>query len=43
MERTIIRDGFFITGRGGYKTTGGGVKFYPDKRGGGKGFSKSNI
>ena len=33
---TRVRDWSLITGRGGYKTGGGGhVKFYPYKKGGG--------
>ena len=36
---TYIRDWSLITGRGGYKTGGGGhVKFYPYEKGGQKKF-----
>ena len=34
-----FRDWSLITGRGGYKTGGGGACFTPTKRGGGKSFS----
>ena len=35
--RSIVRDWSLITGRGGYKTGGGGghMKFYPYEKGGG--------
>ena len=42
MAQGALRDWSLITGRGGYKTEGGHVKFYPYERrggGGGKSFS----